>query len=70
MMWIFCGFFCVCLVCVVWYWFLFLVLFVWFWARPVGRVRFRCCLWFICCVFGRFFERGEVMLWRVVIGVV
>ena len=43
--------FCVCLIFVVLCWFLCFILFFWFWARPVGQARFRCFMWFGCCVF-------------------
>jgi hypothetical protein len=47
---VFKGFFCVCLVGVVLCGFVSFILFFWFWTRPVGRVRFRWFLWFVCCV--------------------
>jgi hypothetical protein len=39
----------------------------WFWTRPVGRVRFRWFLWFICCVIfvvyvGRDLDMGRILV--------
>jgi hypothetical protein len=53
-------FFCVCLVGVVLCRFVCFTLFFWFWTRPVGRVRFRWFVCFICCVIFVVYVGGDL----------